>query len=121
MRRIDHALAAALCFALGLVTLVWPGPGRTIVRGTLGDVVVVAFLYFLCGALGWRRGRVPAIFALGAGLELLQWARALPGDPVSVVALGRTFDPWDLIAYASGLCLAVAVERRAAGTVDSRA
>lgn len=84
------------------------------VRGALGDVAVVAFLSALLGvarpASPW--GRAFACFALGTAVEGFQalgvvddsWPRWLQ------IAIGRTADWADVLAYALGGVLAVVGE-----------
>ncbi len=111
--RLRLASAAFVAFVLGLGVLIYGGPGQRFVRGTVGDVLVVAFLYFLLGAAGFasRAGRVLAIASLALGLELYQLAgAALSRGAVASTALGTTFDPWDLVAYAVGLAFALLAE-----------
>lgn len=84
------------------------------VRGALGDVAVVAFLAALVGVVRpanpW--GRAFACFALGTAVKGFQalgvvddaWPRWLQ------IAVGRTADWGDVLAYALGGVLAVAAE-----------
>lgn len=113
-RRRRLALAIAACLAVGAFVLLYRGPGRAIVRGHLGDVAIVALLYF---SLAWwtprrRALRAASVGALAACTELAQLVlppmrRSLAID----LTVGRTFDPVDLAAYALGLAVAVGLER----------
>lgn len=111
-----RALAALLVFLLGLGVIVYRGPGRSFVRGHLGDVLVVAFLFFLAGALtrASARARLVAVLGLALALELLQALRGAGRDvsTAEALSLGATADPLDLLAYGLGLSLAWLVERR---------
>ena len=114
LRRRRLAIAIAACFAVGAFVLRYRGPGRAIVRGHLGDVAIVALLYFALALWTPRRRalRAASVGALAAGTELAQLVlppmrRSLAID----LTVGRTFDPVDLAAYALGLALAVVIER----------
>jgi hypothetical protein len=107
-------LPCALAFALGFGSWLYRGPGRAFVRGYLGDVFVVAFLYFLVG-VAWRasiRARAFCIGLLAIAVELSQLVRHAPtGSTLNELTLGAFFDPYDLLAYALGLAAAVGYER----------
>ena len=68
-----------------------------------------AFYFLLCAAESQfhflRRWWIKAILVFGLALT----AEILQG--FGIYALGRTFDPWDVVMYALGVLLAVAVER----------
>jgi hypothetical protein len=112
--RCYQAFAAGACLLAGLGVLVYQGPGRQLVRGALGDVVVMPFLYFGWGVLVPRFRKTRAVgvglFAATAeGIQLLQVTS--PDDPWWLrLILGTTFDPIDLIAYAVGLAAAYVIE-----------
>lgn len=114
MRRA-HALIAALWLCVGAFVLLYAGPGRELVRGSLGDVMVVPFLVHALGLL-WpahHRARIVGVGLLALGVELLQLAElAGPHSPWWVhLTLGSTFDPWDLLGYGLGLVLAALTMR----------
>jgi hypothetical protein len=114
------AMLAAPSLLLGLGVLVYRGPGRAFVRGALGDVLVVAFLYFTLGALTrWRpRTRLLAVGGLALATELSQLVpRGLRSAAVDLT-VGATFDPWDLLCYGIGLALAWLVEAQAIRRLD---
>jgi len=106
-------IAAAL--AVGAFVLIYRGPGREIVRGNVGDGAATLLVYALLG-LAWHariRTRALTTFAFACAIELGQtvWhAKSLAGE----LALGSTFDPWDVLAYAIGVAVAVMWERRQA-------
>lgn len=84
------------------------------VRPYLGDVLVIILLYCLGRSVLDIRGRwlVPAVTALGALAECLQYFRladrlGLPPGSALRIILGSTFDRKDLLCYlAGGLLLA---------------
>lgn len=114
MRR--HFLAmGATAIAIGAVVLLYRGPARELVRGHVGDVAATLLVFALLG-LAWRARpaiRAAVTFGIAAAIELGQtvWsARSLAGELV----LGNTFDPYDLLAYALGVGIALAWELRCA-------
>lgn len=110
--RWSAALLAALLLMLLLGVLVYRGPGRAFVRGAIGDVLVVAFLYFTLGALTrWRpRTRLLAVGGLALATELSQLVPRSIRSTAMELTIGATFDPWDLVCYAAGLGLAWLLE-----------
>jgi hypothetical protein len=108
-------VAALVALGVGGFVLVYRGPGFRIVRGHGGDVAVTAFLFFVLGLVtrwSWRP-RVALVGVIALATELVQLARLpLRRTLLTELTVGSTFDPWDLLAYALGLLLAVAVQRR---------
>ncbi|MFK7927365.1 MAG: DUF2809 domain-containing protein [Myxococcota bacterium] len=109
--RLPHALLTFVFLLGGVGVLLYAGPGRVWVRGSLGDVLIVPFLVHGLGVLipGYTRWRIAgvAIFALGA--ELLQLANLVAPDAPAWLHLtvGSTFDPWDLLGYTVGVGVAI--------------
>ena len=110
-----HLVAAGAFLAACVFVFFYRGPGWRFTRGTLGDLFVVGILYHLLSVF-WRgsvAARASVIAGVALGVELAQWAgifNAKPTDPL-VIVTGHTFDVWDLVAYALGIALAVALER----------
>lgn len=99
----------------------------TFVRPYLGDVLVIVLLYCLArGPLGLRGRRlVPAVTAVGAAAECLQYFRladrlGLAEGSVLRVILGSTFDWTDLLCYLSGGALLAVWEMLTARKSSSR-
>jgi len=98
--------------ALGLFVLAYRGPGRVVIRGHVGDVAATMLVYAMLGAV-WRARiwvRALAALAIATAIEIGQlfWhARSLAGE----LLIGDTCDPWDIVAYVAGVCIAVAWER----------
>lgn len=116
MRRIDSAFIVIICTALGAVVLAWDGPGRGLIRGAGGDVIAVVWLAFLIqlAMRRWSARRCAGLACAAAfGLEAMQGLGWVPEHAPRWVriALGATFDPFDLLAYAVGALVAVAVGR----------
>lgn len=113
-----RALVAMSCaLATGAFVLLYRGPGRSIVRGHLGDLAIVVLLYFaLALAFAQKtsvRSRAVTVAVIAVGTELFQsFGPALRRSTLVDLTVGRTFDPWDLLAYALGVSLAVVADRR---------
>lgn len=103
--------------ALGVAVLVYRGPGRSVIRGHVGDVAATMLVYAAFG-LAWsarRHVRAVATLAIATGIELgqLVWhTRSLAGE----LTIGSTFDAWDFVAYIAGVAIAVAWDTRADAT-----
>lgn len=107
----------ACSVATGAFVLLYRGPGRSIVRGHLGDLAIVVLLYFaLSLAFAQKtsvRSRAVIVAVIAVATELFQsFGPALHRSTLVDLTVGRTFDPWDLLAYALGIALAVLVDRR---------
>ncbi|MCO3132700.1 DUF2809 domain-containing protein [Pseudomonas aeruginosa] len=117
--RLDRrSLALALLLFGLLVALATLGRHWGWVRGFGGDLLAVAWLYYLLnGALRAPAGRLAtAAFAVGALLELGQYlAMQLHwqfSSPVLRIVFGSTADWLDILAYALGALLVWWLERR---------
>lgn len=109
-------VVAAICLAVGALHLFtgphYRGPLRAFVTGYLIDLVLPFSLVLLLG-VGLDRSprfrfplvRAAAVFLLGAAVEFLQY--------LGVPLFGRTFDPLDLLMYATGAIAGLAFERLA--------
>jgi hypothetical protein len=109
------AALVLLSLAVGGFVLAYRGPGRALVRGHLGDVAVVLCVYFAL-AVATRlssRVRLALVAAIAVATELFQAVSpALSRSTLVDLTVGRTFDPWDLVAYALGLAIAYVADRR---------
>jgi hypothetical protein len=109
MSRSQNAFVATVALALGLLCLVWGRqhwPGAWLVRGYLGDVVIIVFLVAALGVV-WpshATARLVGVVGLAVAAELFQTWHHVRG--AAGVALGTTFDPYDLVAYAVGAAIA---------------
>lgn len=88
------------------------------VRPTGGDVLVVAFLYFLLRAAApvTRLQAAAAVFLFAVGVELTQAAGlaerlGLEDDRLARLLLGHVFDPKDVAAYLVGALAAAFLDR----------
>lgn len=101
-----------IALAIGVLVLLYHGPGRAIVRGHVGDVAATMLVYAVLGVL-WRARlavRATATMAIAVAIEFGQTWWQLDSAAGSLL-LGTTFDVWDLVAYAIGTGLAVVWER----------
>jgi hypothetical protein len=113
--RKSYAMAAAVLMAVefGIAAFVPGGPVRT--HG--GDLLAVLLVYCALRAvtsLG-SPGATGAALAIAATIEGAQWLRlgdllGWQGSPLARILLGSSFDPMDLLAYAAGGCVALAIE-----------
>ena len=99
--------------ALGAFVLVYRGPGRPVIRGHVGDVAATMLVYATLGALWprariWLRATIALVIATAIELGQLFWhADSTAGE----LLVGDTCDPWDIVAYAAGVVVALAWER----------
>jgi len=90
----------------------YTGPFRPFVTGYLIDLVLPMNLYLLLQVGGRKHFSInttrigAAVFTFGFGVlvETLQHFK--------IDFLGRTYDPWDLLMYAAGVCLGLAIDLR---------
>ncbi|MEU1720015.1 DUF2809 domain-containing protein [Nonomuraea sp. NPDC005692] len=112
MRRA-MVLLGGVALAIGAFVLFYRGPGQPFIRGYVSDVVATMLVYAFLGLL-WRTTaarRTLATAAIAAAVEFYQIVgMALPG--VGGVLVGAFPDPWDLVAYAIGVVVALVWERR---------
>ncbi len=103
-------LILAILFIIGLLILLYAGPGVNVVRGSMGDVVVVTFLSIVVGAFfrKWWMGALVA-FAFAVGIECAQLFIATQNTARDVI-LGAVFDWGDFAAYMIGACVALVFE-----------
>jgi len=100
--------------AVGAFVVLYRGPARELIRGHLGDVAATMFVYAVLGLVLARVRigvRAAVTLAIASAIELGQtvWrTNSLAGELV----LGTTFDPWDLLAYALGVAVAIVWESR---------
>jgi hypothetical protein len=112
---------AIAALAIGVAVLLYQGPGRAVVRGHVGDVAAT-MLVFAVLSLVWRARiatRATATLAIATAIELGQTFWKVESS-AGALLLGTTFDPWDLVAYAIGVVIAVTWEtvRRAPSRRD---
>lgn len=107
-------VVVAICLAVGALHLVtgprYHGPLRSFVTGYLIDLVLPFSLVLLLG-VGFEHSpllrpptrRAAAVCLIGGAVEFLQY--------LGVPLFGRTFDPVDLLMYATGAIAALIFER----------
>lgn len=115
-RRIVYALAALASFILlALIATRWAG--HSFVRGFLGDMLAVVFLFLLVKAcVDARSARIAlGVFTFACVVETLQYLRladalGLAQGGAARIVLGATFDPLDILAYAAGCVASCAID-----------
>lgn len=112
-RRFVWLAVAAL--VIGVAVLLYRGPGRSIIRGHVGDVAATMLVYALISLVSRARVayRAAGTMVIATAIELGQVLWRFESS-AGALLLGSTFDAWDLVAYAVGVCVAVAWERRPA-------
>lgn len=117
MSKKFYILATLLVFTVELCIAIWASPG--FIRGFLGDVLAVIFLYTLLRTItAWgleSSALISIVFAFS--LEFFQlWNGFTHKGPRYLwleTLLGTTFDPWDLLAYLIGFCCIYLLENYA--------
>ncbi len=117
LTRTPYLIATALLF--GLLLLIFFFSPTPFIRSTVGDYVVVIWLY--TGALALRPSLPPlplgaAIFGLSLSVETMQ-AGVIQrffdtSNRLVEATLGSTFDPVDILAYFLGVATVVLIDRR---------
>lgn len=110
---------ALLCFVAltvleGLIATVWPH--HRWLRGFVGDVLAIAWVYLLLKTFVRSPPLVLACVALSTGyvLELAQYLAGVQGwqnrQPVLRVLIGSVPDWWDVLAYTLGFVSVLCAE-----------
>jgi hypothetical protein len=113
-RRKLFAGMAITALTLGVAVLLYHGPGRSITRGNVGDGAATLGVYAVLGFVLPRariRVRALAVFAFACAIELGQSLWQQTSSLAGELVLGSTCDPWDILAYAIGVAVAVTWER----------
>jgi hypothetical protein len=97
--------------AVGVAVLMYRGPGRSIIRGHVGDVAATMLVYAVVGSLSGARiaWRAAATMLIATAIELGQLVWRMESQAGELL-LGTTFDGWDLVAYAVGVFVAIGWE-----------
>jgi hypothetical protein len=117
-RFVELGLVAVV---LGVLVLLYHGPGRAFVRGHVGDVAATMLVYALIGMASRARISIRAsiTMAIAVAIELGQtWWKI--DSSAGALLLGTTFDAWDVVAYAAGTAIAVLWEHASDAAVASR-
>lgn len=115
--RFDSAsfARAAILFVV-LLLLATFGRDLGWVRSFLGDVLAVAWVFYIIQTVVTARTSAIALvaFAIGVMVELTQYALVRAdvqiANPVLRVVLGATPDWWDVLAYAIGAVLVLGLD-----------
>lgn len=91
----------------------------TLIRPFVGDILAVVLVYYFLRTFirGYARTIAMGAFLFACSLEALQWFRLAETwdiHPILRIAIGSTFDIWDLVAYFIGflICLYLGRERK---------
>lgn len=110
---------AVVFLALAFMTKWYAGPYRQFADAYLGDVFIVASLYYCLSIFApglSRTKKFAAVAALAVAVELFQ-ATGIPGSlnlpRPFVFILGTGFDVYDFISYLAGLSMALVIDQRA--------
>ena len=114
--RAKQLIYLAMLLMGAVFVLVYRGVGWPFVRGTMGDWLVVQFIYGVARLVigfRWRYGLALGIFGFALGVEGVQLlsAGSIPRTFALEVTIGSTFDPGDIVAYGLGLVMALLTER----------
>jgi hypothetical protein len=114
MLRIKYIITTAIALAAGIAVLF---SHDTFVRGSLGDVVVMIFLYGLIRSVVAVRPLRLAwiVFGIGYVSEMLQYfsiSDRLHLTGFARVMVGTLFDPFDILAYAIGAAIIYLIDSR---------
>lgn len=114
--RLQTLTACALFLLFAILSKLYQGPGMEFSAWYLGDVGIVASLYFLLSVVRpyWHPLlKALAVLAFATAVEIYQWT----GIPLSwnlegpgVHIFGTSWDPRDFIAYIAGLVIALIVD-----------
>ena len=110
-------IAALMSLLAGIAILIYAdikGPYWQFFRYYVGDVVAVAFLYFVL-SLFWKAPaylRGLAIAAIAVTIEFAQLFGLTPnnGSFLAEIIFGSHFEIWDFLAYGVGLAGAVGID-----------
>lgn len=107
--KTKYLAIALFSFVAGLAIFFW---ATDLVRGYGGDIVVMIFLYSLLSLFVQAKPRTKAmsIFAVALIIECSQLLPFDAANPLAELLVGQTFDPYDLLAYALGLGIAMSLE-----------
>lgn len=103
---------------LGLSILIWLD-NQTFIRGYIGDLIIVIFLYSLLGFFTRLQPRIIAIIVLTFSfvIEFLQLVKIIDilgihPTLITSVILGSTFDIFDLLMYLIGVTTIFLIDRK---------
>jgi hypothetical protein len=91
---------------------------RTFFRGFAGDILIVIFIYSSVKVI--LKDRSPfqiaaGVFSFALFVEFIQYTgipmRFNPGSMITVLTLGSTYDPLDILAYAIGIVVIYVIDK----------
>lgn len=117
-KRLIYLSLAISCF-IACVLIVKLLNENRIVRGFIGDIIVILLIYFLIKAFYDFHPLKLAVFTLMLAYitEFLQYLKlasflGLEHNTVARLIIGSVFDPYDLVAYTVGAILVYIIDTR---------
>jgi len=118
-----HLSLAVLCFGICTIIVLFFSK-NALIRGFLGDIIVVMLIYFLLRSVGIFRPTTTAIIVLIIAFltELLQYVNilgiiGLNNNKIAQLIFGSVFDPMDLLAYTIGVIAVYIIDKKVLGTL----
>ncbi len=119
-RRFLYILLTTVSFAICVIIVVFFSQNH-IIRGFVGDVVIIFLLYFLAKVFSDASPLKLSFFILLSAfiVELMQYFRiieilGLEQSKIAQIVIGSVFDPLDLLAYMAGAILVYFLDDRLA-------
>ncbi len=114
---LPHGIKSLVCLTVLFIIALYVRD--SFIRPTLGDVLVVVWLYYSLASLinmPVKQLAFVAVFIaylveIGQYFQITTWLNITPGSSLHVI-LGATFDWLDLVAYSIGGLLCVWIERK---------
>jgi uncharacterized membrane protein required for colicin V production len=112
------AFLSALALLIALVLIATVGRHIGWLRGFMGDVLVVVWVYFCLATVLRANPRTLAVAALliAYAVELSQYVAQVNGwkiaNPVLRIIVGSTPDGWDVLAYTLGFLCVLGLQPR---------
>lgn len=117
-RRLIYFSLTSMCF-IACILIVKLLSNNQLIRGFIGDVIVILLIYFLIKVFYDFHALKLATFTLVVAFttEFLQYLDfttllGLEHNVIAELIFGRVFDPYDLIAYTIGTALVYIVDTR---------
>lgn len=117
-RRQVYFLLCIACFIICIIIVLFFN-NDSFVRGYIGDFIIVILLYFFIKSIYDFQPINLALITLTFAFltEFMQYIGimnyfGLGNNLISKIIIGSEFDPFDLIAYVLGLCLAYYIDDR---------
>lgn len=117
-RRLVYFSLTTLCF-IACILIVRFFNDNQLIRGFIGDIIVISLIYFLIKIFYYFNTLKLAIFTLVIAFttEFLQYLNlttflGLEHNAMARIVFGTVFDPYDLVAYTIGTALVYIIDTR---------